>query len=59
MNNYKVLNVFFDSKKLGTLATTSNHLIAFEYDDDWLRNGFSISPFSLPLEKKVFIPKRY
>ncbi len=32
-------------------------LIAFEYDESWLRNGFSISPFSLPLEKKVFIPK--
>lgn len=26
----------------------------------WLANGFAISPFSLPLEKKVFIPeKRY
>lgn len=59
MNNYKSLSVFMDDKKVGTLATTMNHLIAFEYDKKWLENGFSISPFSLPLEKGVFLPKRY
>jgi len=57
MNNYKYLNVFYNSKPVGTLAKTSDGLIAFEYDNNWLNNGFSISPFSLPLEKKVFIPK--
>jgi hypothetical protein len=29
--------------------------LAFEYDPGWLRSGFSISPFKLPLEKRVFI----
>ncbi|MCQ2101795.1 MAG: type II toxin-antitoxin system HipA family toxin [Fibrobacter sp.] len=29
--------------------------IAFQYDDLWLKNGFSISPFSLPLTSKVFV----
>jgi serine/threonine-protein kinase HipA len=32
--------------------------VAFEYDDNWLSDGFSISPFSLPLEKKVFLPSK-
>jgi len=57
MNNYKYLEVCFDEKKVGTLATTKNGVVAFEYDGEWLEDGFTISPFSLPLEKKVFIPK--
>ena len=39
------------------MALYRNRLAAFEYDNEWLRDGFSISPFSLPLVKKVFIPK--
>lgn len=39
------------------MALYKNRLAAFEYDSDWLAEGFSISPFSLPLEKKVFMPK--
>jgi serine/threonine-protein kinase HipA len=31
---------------------------AFEYDGLWLADGFSISPFQLPLEKKVFVANR-
>lgn len=57
MDNYRYLKVFFNEILVGTLATTKDNLVAFEYDEDWLNNGFSISPFSLPLEKKVFIPK--
>ena len=30
--------------------------MAFAYADSWLENGFAISPFSLPLEQKVFVP---
>lgn len=59
MNINKSLNVMFGDKKVGTLATTVNHLVAFEYEDEWIRNGFSISPFSLPLQKGVFMPKSF
>lgn len=59
MNNHKILHVFMDDEKVGTLATAGNHVVAFEYDDQWLKNGFSISPFSLPLEKRVFLPRGY
>lgn len=57
MNNYKYLKVFYNDKIVGTLAKTPDRIVAFEYDNEWIANGFSISPFSLPLEKKVFIPK--
>ncbi len=57
MDNYKYLKVFYNDILVGTLAKTPERVVAFEYDSDWLINGFSISPFSLPLIKKVFIPK--
>lgn len=57
MDNYKYLKVFYNDILVGTLAKTPDRLVAFEYDNEWLANGFSISPFSLPLRKKVFIPK--
>lgn len=57
MDNYKYLKVFYNDILVGTLAKTPDRVVAFEYDSDWLSNGFSISPFSLPLIKKVFIPK--
>ena len=57
MDNYKYLKVFYNDKLVGTLAKTPDRLVAFEYNSEWIANGFSISPFSLPLEKKVFIPK--
>lgn len=59
MNNYRSLQVFIGEQKVGTLATTADHLVAFEYDPQWLATGFSISPRSLPLQKGVFLPKKY
>ena len=32
--------------------------MVFQYDDSWLEQGFSISPFSLPLENQVFVPTK-
>ena len=51
------LHVLYHGRKVGTMALYKGRLAAFEYDDEWLQSGFSISPFSLPLEKKVFLPK--
>lgn len=56
MKTNDTLNVFYDSRHVGTLAMTNLHKVAFQYSEEWLRIGFSISPFSLPLEKKVFVP---
>ncbi len=59
MNNNKLLEVYINQKHVGTLAETKDHLVAFEYSDEWIRSGFSISPTSLPLHKGVFLPKKY
>lgn len=53
----KQLRVFYHERKVGTLALYKERLAAFEYDQEWLESGFPVSPFSLPLEKKVFLPK--
>lgn len=57
MEQYKSLEAFIGDKNVGTLALYKGRLVAFQYDEVWLRDGFSISPFSLPLQNKVFIPK--
>jgi len=54
----KFINVFYQNRKVGWLAETPERLLAFEYDSEWLSDGFSISPFKLPLLKQVFIASR-
>jgi len=56
MTNSKMLEVYYHGQLVGYLAETPNHLIAFQYSDTWIRNGFPISPLSLPLNNNVFIP---
>ncbi len=58
MKQNKALQVFFDNRLVGTLALTANHKVVFQYDDSWIEQGFSISPFSLPLENQVFVPTK-
>ena len=57
MNKNNVIQVFYDGKVIGQLAMRG-HSTSFEYDDDWIKTGFPISPFSLPLEKQVFTPTK-
>lgn len=57
MDRTNKLLVRYNGKIVGTMALYKNTLAAFEYDKEWLIDGFSISPFSLPLEQRVFMPK--
>lgn len=57
MKESKYLAVKYQGRVVGTLAETGAGYGAFQYDKDWLHDGFSISPFSLPLEDRVFVPK--
>ena len=57
MNRIDRLTVFYHGRPVGDMVLADNRFAAFEYDKNWLTDGFSISPFSLPLEKRVFIPK--
>ena len=54
----KQLQVFYHERLVGTLALTPDRKVAFAYDDEWLENGFAISPFSLPLQKQVYVPAK-
>lgn len=58
MRTNKRLQVFYKDQMVGTLALTNDKKVAFEYDSRWLKNGFSISPFSLPLKRQVFLPTK-
>ena len=58
MKPNKGLEVYYKDRLVGKLALTADHKAAFQYSDQWLENGFSISPFSLPLKKQVFVPTK-
>jgi len=58
METYRTLEVRIGSECVGTLASYQRRLVAFEYAESWLRTGYTISPFSLPLQKKLYIPKQ-
>jgi serine/threonine-protein kinase HipA len=55
MKQNKIITVSYHGQTVGRLVLTKDNLCAFEYDPAWMANRFSISPFKLPLEKKVFI----
>lgn len=57
MNSTKTLNVLYHGRTVGRLAEMADRRVAFQYDAEWLKNGFSISPLSLPLRDDVFVPE--
>lgn len=57
--NINKLEVWAGGMQVGTLAEMKDYRIAFEYSKEWLENGFSISPLSLPLKPGIFVPKSY
>ena len=58
MKQDNALQVYYDEKLVGTLAMTADRKAAFQYSEEWIENGFPISPFSLPLKKQVFVPTK-
>ena len=53
----KEIKVKIGGRTIGTLAVSSSGKTAFSYSNEWLETGFSISPFSLPLERGVMMAK--
>lgn len=54
----KKLIVKYNNTIVGYLAEIEPSIIGFQYDDEWIKNGFSISPLSLPLDNTVHINKK-
>lgn len=57
MNSIKQIEVICNKRLVGRLALTKEGLCAFEYAAEWLQDGFSVSPFELPLRSGVFVAK--
>lgn len=58
MREINSLTVKYHDRIVGILAETKDGKGAFQYDKEWILDGFSISPFSLPLSERVYIPKK-
>lgn len=58
MRQSNSLQVYYEQRLVGTLAMTADRRVAFQYSQEWLEDGFSISPFSLPLKEQVFLPTK-
>ena len=43
MNRINKLEVYYHDARVGTMALYQNRLAVFEYDNDWIADGFSIS----------------
>ena len=53
MHTINKLEVYCDGRRVGTIAAYQRYRTVFEYTEEWLRDGFSISPLSLPLAPGV------
>lgn len=51
----KQMEVFYNDRIVGFLEMLPDDRVAFQYSTTWVREGFSISPFYLPLTDEVFI----
>jgi serine/threonine-protein kinase HipA len=53
----KRLTVTYNQRIVGYLVEIEPNRMAFQYDEQWVSDGFSISPLSLPLSHQVYISK--
>lgn len=51
--------VKYHNRLVGTLIEHKEGKIYFQYDDEWIKNGFSISPILLPLKRGLFEAKTH
>ncbi|MDR2610077.1 MAG: type II toxin-antitoxin system HipA family toxin [Clostridiales Family XIII bacterium] len=57
VSELKSVTVSLYGRRAGTLALTPEGLCAFQYDNDFIRNGYSLSPLKLPLGPQLFIAR--
>ena len=58
MKEINSVTVKYHDRIVGVLAETKDGKGAFQYNKEWILDGFSISPFSLPLDERVYVPKK-
>lgn len=57
MKEINNLVVKLHGRTVGLIAEARDGRCAFQYDREWLENGYSLNPISLPLTEKVYLPK--
>lgn len=57
IENIKKLTVKYNDRTVGILSLLEDK-IAFQYDEGWVKNGFPISPISLPLSREIYINRK-
>ncbi|OQA94688.1 MAG: putative DNA-binding transcriptional regulator [Bacteroidetes bacterium ADurb.Bin217] len=57
IDNIPLIEVLYHNTRVGRIAQTPQQLCAFEYDAEFIQNGFSISPYFLPLRQGLMIAK--
>lgn len=53
-----LLNIYAHDKLMGRMVLSAEKLCVFEYEPDYLANGFSLSPFHLPLNPGALTSRR-
>lgn len=48
------LKALYNGVTVGYLAEVESGKIGFQYDEQWCKSGFSVSPFSLPLSREIY-----
>lgn len=48
------VTIYHNDLLVGKIVENDNENMMFQYSEEWIKNGFPISPFSLPLENKIF-----
>ncbi len=57
ISEVRKVTVKYNGQTVGYLAELEEGVFGFQYDENWCKNGFSISPFSLPLHRDIFVSK--
>jgi len=54
IQDVSAVSVMYHGRKVGTLSVAGRGTCQFEYDKEWIADGFSISPLQLPLKAGLF-----
>ena len=57
MKHIEKLNIQFNEQNVGTLHLAERGKIYFSYSEQWLKNGFNLSPFDLKMDLSLQAPK--
>lgn len=53
------IDVKYQGQQVGVLALQKNGICAFQYNQEWIINGFSLNPLELPLNTNLHIAKMH